>query len=102
MTPYRPVAYQRRVPSPILGQTFDEMLRIPPWGGDVLRLFGHGLGSWFGIYIGTRPEMGIILRIVGWVMGSGMGIAAVLDLVSLGMRIAGVHPEPPPVVKSSG
>ncbi len=94
MTPYRPVAYrQLRISgSRRLSQTFDEILGIPPAAGDVLRLLGHGAGAWFGLYIGSTAKVGTVVRIIGWVMGTGMGIAALLDVVSLGKRVAGTHP----------
>lgn len=99
MTPYQPVTYRSHV-RPLLGQTFDEILGLPPMGGDLLRFLGHGIGAWFGVYIGTRGDMSMLLRGVGWVMGAGMGVAAILDLVSVGKRIAGTHPPEPSEVHS--
>ncbi len=94
MTPYRPVAYRqlRLSGSRRMGQTFDEILGIPPAAGDALRLVGHGIGAWFGIYIGTNPRCALGVRIIGWVMGTGMGVAAILDGVSLVKRATGTHP----------
>ena len=91
MRPYRPPAYRQTI-SPSLGQTFDELLGLPAAGGDLLRFLGHGAGGWFGLYIGMRPDMSTPLRVIGWIMGTGMSLAAILDLVSVGKRIAGTHP----------
>lgn len=86
-TVYRgPIQYKQ------LGQTFDQILGIPPAGGDIIRFIGHGIGSWFGLYIGTRGDMSTALRAIGWIVGSGMGLAALLDLVSLYKRAIGTHP----------
>jgi hypothetical protein len=98
---YRPpTAYRRpnRSYSPALGQTFDEMLGFTPAMGDVLRLVYHTGGTWLGLYIGMR-EKGF-MSVLGWAIGLGMGLAAVLDVVSLGKRVVGTHPPekvaPPP------
>jgi hypothetical protein len=73
-----------------LGQTFDEILGIPPTLGDVLRLTVHGAGSWLGVHVGTR-ESGLI-GAIGWTIGVLNGIGAVCDGISLVKRAAGTHP----------
>ena len=80
MRPYRPVAYRQTL-SPSLGQTFDQMVGISPTGGDIIRLLGHGAGAWFGLYIGMRPDMSTPLRVIGWIMGSGMALTGITDLI---------------------
>ncbi len=94
MLAYRPAAYrQYHLTGPYgIGQTFDEMLGMTPAMGDIFRLLGHGSGAWFGIYMGSRPTTSTPVRIIGWMMGTGMGIAAILDLVSLAKRAYGTHP----------
>lgn len=104
MTPYRAPAFrpnelptvlgQPVVAQPfILGQTFDEILGMPASCGDILRLAYHAGGTWLGIRTGMK-ERGVTST-VGWILGVGMGIAAVLDIVSLGKRVAGTHPPAP-------
>ncbi len=94
MVRYRPhTAYRRpnRPYSPALGQTFDEMLGFTPALGDVLRFVYHSGGAWLGVYVGQKEKSGLLSNI-GWVIGIGMGVAAILDVVSLGKRICGTHP----------
>lgn len=90
MTPYAPPAYKQLSYHPALGQTFDQYLGFSPAMGDALRLAYHAGGTWLGIYVGAK-EKGF-KSVVGWVLGIGMGIAAGLDLLSLGQRAAGTHP----------
>lgn len=79
---------------PILGQTFDELIGLPGSCGDILRLVYHAGGTWLGIRTGLK-EKGVTSTI-GWILGVGMGVAGILDVVSLGKRIAGTHPKPVP------
>lgn len=94
MNAYRPIAYRqyhlagRRG----LGQTFDEILGFTPELGDVLRLLGHSGGSWLGFHVALSKTAPTVLKAVGWVIGAGMGIAAILDGVSLIKRACGTHP----------
>lgn len=94
MTAYKPVAYRQYhlTGHRGLGQTFDEMLGFSPAMGDVIRLVYHSGGAWLGLHValanGRRPW----LATVGWVIGIGMGVASILDVVSLGKRVAGTHP----------
>lgn len=76
---------------PAMGQTFDELLNFHPAVGDLIRLAAHGGAGWLGIYVGTT-QRGFI-SVAGWVLGVANGIGAALDLVSLGKRVAGTHPE---------
>lgn len=89
MNAWRPIAYRRSF-SPSLGQTFDKYLGMTPAMGDVLRLVYHGGGTWLGIHVALK-ESGFMSGF-GWFLGLGMGIAGILDLVSLGERAAGTHP----------
>ena len=94
MIAYRPVAYrQYHLTGPRgLGQTFDEMLGFHPALGDVIRLVYHSGGTWLGFHValanGKRPW----LSAIGWFIGAGMGLAAILDMVSLAQRICGTQP----------
>jgi hypothetical protein len=72
---------------PALGQTFDQMLGLPPWTGDVLRLAVHGSTGALGIYIGTLGRG--FWSTLGWVVGIVSGFAAVLDIASLVGRLCG-------------
>jgi hypothetical protein len=91
LTPYKPLAVRLDLGrSFILGQTFDEMLGFSPLLGDFLRLGGHGLGSFVGIWVGVK-EKGFVSAL-GWIIGLGQGVAGVCDLVSIIMRAADVHP----------
>lgn len=76
----------------MLGQTFDEYLGFSPVMGDTLRLAYHAGGTWLGIHVGMK-ESGL-RSVVGWVLGAGMGLAAVLDVFSLTQRALGTHPPP--------
>lgn len=104
MAPFRPDVYQpsfHRIvhevaptpASPIMGQTFDQYFAWPPAVGDVVRLAFHGMTSYLGIHVGLK-ESGF-LSYFGWFIGIGQGIGALCDIISLGERIAGVHPPEP-------
>lgn len=96
MRAWRPVAYRRPTPpSPALGQTFDEMLGLTPLMGDVLRLVYHGGGTWLGLHVALTPASSTLLKVVGWILAGGMGLAALLDVVSVAKRAAGTHPPLP-------
>lgn len=101
MEPFRPAAYQpsfhRLVHtvaptpvSPVMGQTFDQLLDWSPALGDVVRLAFHGMTSYLGIHVGLK-EKGF-LSYFGWFMGIGQGIGALCDVISLGKRVIGTHP----------
>lgn len=93
-SPYRPAAFRRPIPrSPVLGQTFDEMMGWSPAAGDLVRLGFHGMTSWLGIYVGIHGQG--ILSFFGWFLGIGQGLGALLDVVSLLKRAAGTHPDEP-------
>lgn len=65
----------------MLGQTFDQMMGLPPWAGDVIRLAVHGSTGALGVYVGTL-ERGIV-SVLGWIVGIMSGFAAILDIASL-------------------
>jgi len=94
VTAYRPVPYRqvRGLSSRVLGQTFDEILGIPPELGDVLRLLYHTGGAWLGLTYALNGTRNPIMQAVGWVLGGGMAVAALLDVVSLAKRACGTHP----------
>ena len=91
MNRWSPPTYRKSF-SPSLGQTFDEMLGLPAESGDILRLVYHTGGTWLGFYVALQPKNPTFVKAVGWVLALGMGLAGVLDVVSLGKRIAGTHP----------
>lgn len=69
-----------------LGETFDQMLGFSPMLGDLLRLGGHSLGSWVGVFAGLYAQSKW-MRAVGWIIGIGQGLAGVCDVVSIGQRL---------------
>lgn len=71
----------------LLGQTFDQMMGLPAWTGDVIRLAVHGSTAALGLYVGTLDKG--FISTVGWVVGVLSGFAAVLDVASLIGRIFG-------------
>lgn len=79
------------LPAPYLGKTFDEFVGVPRLGGDLLRLLGHGVGMWLGLYVGSSPQMPTGARVAGWVLGVGMAAVMVLDGVSIIQRVNGTH-----------
>lgn len=101
MLPYAPAArrpvvalsppIRRHSPRPELSQTFDEILGMPQFMGDVLRLVFHGATTWLGIHVGLK-EGGSAVGIVGWILGIGNGVAGACDAVSLAKRALGTHP----------
>lgn len=94
----RPISLAQRVrplhtPVKTLGETFDEMLGFSPLLGDLLRLAGHGLGTWVGVYAGIygrSPWM----KAVGWTIGIGQGLTGICDVVSIVQRL--IRPLPMP------
>lgn len=94
MTAYRPTPYRqiRNAGSRSLGQTFDEILGFPPELGDVLRLLYHTGGAWLGLSYALNGTKNPLMKAVGWVLGGGMAVAALLDMVSLTKRACGTHP----------
>ncbi len=94
MIAYRPAAYrQYHLTGPRgLGQTFDEMLGFSPAMGDVIRLVYHSGGAWLGFHVALANGKRPVLSTIGWFIGAGMGIAAILDVVSLAKRVCGTHP----------
>lgn len=95
MVPYSPLAYRPyAAPSPHggrLGQTFDQMLGLPEYAGDLIRLGFHGATTYFGLKVALE-EGGTFMGIVGWILGVGNGIGALCDAISLLKRAAGTHP----------
>lgn len=92
---YRPLVFRPRGPSPLLGhpelsQTFNEMLGMPQFCGDVIRLMVHGVSAYLGMYVGDK-ERGV-LSAVGWTFGTLNAFGALIDGVSLVKRAAGTHP----------
>lgn len=92
MTPYRPVAFGRPAPSPRarLGQTFDQMMGWHPATGDLIRLAFHGSSAYLGLYVAVHAKG--FVSYLGWILGVGQGLGAVLDIVSLMKRALGTHP----------
>lgn len=98
MGPYRPVAYQgarvvtvhHRPSQMALGQTFDQMLGLPAYSGDVVRLIFHTGATIIGVHVGLRGKGG--MAALGWIVAIGQGFAGLLDLVSLYKRASGTHP----------
>lgn len=90
---YHPSAFMR-TPSPqaSLGQTFDEILGLSPEVGDVLRLVYHGGGAWLGLHVALSNGKTPWFSAIGWMIAGGMGIAGILDVVSLVKRACGTHP----------
>lgn len=90
---YRPAPYRAALAgSPALGQTFDEILGLSPEVGDILRLVYHGGGTWLGFHVAMANGKTPWLSAIGWMIAGGMGIAGVLDVVSLLKRACGTHP----------
>jgi hypothetical protein len=73
-------------PVKTLGETFDEMLGFSPVLGDLLRLVGHSLGAWVGIYAGIYGKSKV-MKAVGWTIGLGQGLTGICDVVSLVQRM---------------
>ncbi len=94
MIAYRPAAYRQfHLTGPRgLGQTFDEMLGFSPAMGDTIRLVYHSGGAWLGFHVALANGKRPVLSFIGWFIGVGMGIAAILDVVSLAQRAFGTHP----------
>lgn len=70
-----------------LGATFDTMMELPGWAGDLLRFLGHGGMGFVGIYMGA-DKTGFISTI-GWIVGIMSAFAALLDVCSLIGRMGG-------------
>lgn len=106
MIPYQPAGTARRpaslaqkmrviyTPPRTLGETFDEMLGFSPLLGDLLRLAGHGLGSWVGLYAGIYGKSNW-MKAVGWLIGIGQGLTGLCDVVSIVQRVVRPAPSPP-------
>lgn len=77
-------------PRPGLSQTFDQMMEMSPWIGDVLRLAGHGGMATVGLFVGITQSGP--WSTIGWIVGLMSGFAAFLDMCSLVGRIFGTHP----------
>jgi len=73
-----------------MGQTFNEMLGMPQFCGDIIRLLVHGVSGYLGIYVGQK-ERGL-LSVVGWTFGSLNAFGALVDGISLIKRAVGTHP----------
>lgn len=105
MLTYEPLAYRPfaapppalgryNVRSPVLAQTFDELLGWPAWTGDVLRLTFHGATTWLGAKVALENKGW--MRTIGWILAVGNGIAGVCDAISLVKRATGTHPPSTP------
>jgi len=68
-------------PSPLMGQTFDELLGVPPYVGNLMRLGAHGATAYLGLYIGVN-ESGF-LSAIGWIVGVLQGMGALVDVLAL-------------------
>lgn len=64
-----------------LGQTFDQLLGVPPYVGNLMRLAVHGAMSYLGLYIGIH-EKGFFSA-VGWSVGVLQGMGALVDVLAL-------------------
>ncbi len=49
-------------------------------------------GAWLGFHVALAGGKRPVLSTIGWFIGAGMGIAAILDVVSLAKRACGTHP----------
>lgn len=89
---FAPLPYVLGAPSrrPVLGQTFDQYIGLSPQMGDVVRLIFHGATSYLGIHVGMN-EKGLLSGL-GWFLGIGQGIGALLDILSLVQHAAGTQP----------
>lgn len=86
-----------------MGQKFDQMMELPGWAGDMLRLVGHGGMGLVGIYTGAKNSG--FWGTLGWVVGIMSSFAALLDVCSLLGRLKPAEPPatptpeaPPPLV----
>ena len=68
-------------PGPLLGQTFDQLLGVPPWAGNLMRLGAHGITSYLGFHIGVHDTG--FLSAVGWIVGIVQGMGALVDVLAL-------------------
>ena len=71
----------------MLGQTFDQMMALPAWTGDAIRLMVHGSTGVLGIYVGTLDKG--LWSTLGWIVGVVSSFAALLDICSLISRAFG-------------
>jgi len=78
----RPIYVQPKT----LGETFDQMLGFSPMLGDLLRLGGHGLATWVGLYAAFYAQSKWV-KAAGWIIGIGQGLAGVCDVISVGQRL---------------
>ena len=70
---------------PLLGQTFDQVLGVPPYVGNLMRLGAHGVTAYLGFHIAVH-ESGF-LSTVGWIVGILQGMGALVDVLSLATDI---------------
>lgn len=70
---------------PLLGQTFDQILGVPPYAGDLMRLAAHGITSYLGFHIAVG-ESGF-LSAIGWIVGILQGMGALIDVLALATDI---------------
>ena len=94
MGPYKPPAYRQTHLSgrPALGALFDEMLGLPKFTGDILRLVYHAGGVWLSIFAIQRTKNPWFMALSVF-LGLGMASAGVLDVISLIQRGTGIHPQ---------
>ena len=78
----RPIVVQPRT----LGETFDQMLGFNPLLGDLIRLGGHSLATWVGLYAAFYAESRWV-KAAGWIIGIGQGLAGICDVISVGQRL---------------
>lgn len=80
-------SFPERLASRSLGQTWDQMMELPAWCGDCVRLVVHGSTGVMGIYLGTLGKG--LWSALGWIVGIVSSFAAVLDIASILGRLAG-------------
>jgi hypothetical protein len=70
-----------------LGQTWDGMMGLPGWVGDVVRFLVHGSTGMIGMYLGLTASG--FWSTAGWTVGVMSAFAALLDVCSIIGRIMG-------------
>lgn len=80
----RPLHLGRPVRPPNLGVPWDRFLGIPDIYGDLVRIAGHSAMAAVGIYAGLNAPGA--WSIIGWIVGVGSGVCALLEIGDLGLR----------------
>jgi hypothetical protein len=70
---------------PLLGQSFDELLGVPPYVGNLMRMAAHGATSYLGLYIGIHEDG--FLSAIGWIVGVLQGMGFLVDVLALATDI---------------